>query len=304
LGRADPKSGAERLGVGVMFNLRVEEFARTPGAIDYLAITPDMFWSDAGPGAAPRFGDLDRWVAMLEWARPRLPIVAHHIGLSIASAKDPDPEYVEQMAAWNRRWGYAWTSDHLSFVQVGDEPQTSGAAGLALPVPFDDEVLGLVAGRARVVCEAIGAPFLLENAPYYCVYPDQDMTEAAFLNRLGAETGGAEGGGGLLLDLHNLYVNAVNHGFAGEAFLDELALENVVEVHIAGGSMVAGMYADSHSGVPPEGVWALLDHLAPRAPNLRGITFEFHDSYFEMMGGADGVAKQIARARAAWERRA
>ncbi len=296
---ADPGFGAPRLGVGMIFNLAAESFARTPGAIDYLAITPDMFWSDAGPGAVRRFDDLDRWVAMLEWARSRLPIVAHHIGLSIASARDPDPEYLEQMAAWHGRWNYAWLSEHLSFIQIGDEPQTSGAAGLALPVPFDDDVLALVAGRARAIRDRIDIPFLIENAPNYVVYLDQDMREAVFLTRFCAESGG-----GLLLDLHNLHVNAVNHGFSAHAFLDELAMENVIEVHIAGGSMIGALYADSHSGPVPEPVWALLDALVPRAPNLRGITFEFHDSYFEAMGGDEGLAAQIARARAAWGRRA
>jgi uncharacterized protein (UPF0276 family) len=295
---ADPAFGVPRLGVGMIFNLAAERFAQTPGALDYLAVTPDMFWSDAGPGAAPRFGDLDRWVAMLEWARPRLPIVAHHIGLSIASARDPDPEYVEQMIAWHMRWNYAWMSDHLSFVQVGDEPQTSGAAGLALPVPFDAEVLALVTARTRALRNRLEAPFLLENAPHYVIYPDQDMNEATFLTRFCAESGG-----GLLLDLHNLHVNAVNHRFQAHAFLDELAMENVVEVHVAGGSMVGGLYADSHSGAVPEPVWALLNDLVPRAPNLRGITFEFHDSYFDAMGGDEGLATQIARARAAWRRR-
>ncbi|HWI85611.1 MAG TPA: DUF692 family protein [Sphingomonas sp.] len=283
----------------MIFNLAAERFARSAGAIDYLAITPDMFWTDAGPGAPDRFGDLDRWVAMLEWAQPRLPIVAHHIGLSIASAREPDLEYVDQMAAWHSRWHYEWLSDHLSFIQVGDEPQTTGAAGLALPPPYDEELLALVGTRMRAIRERTGAPFLIENSPQYVVYPDQDMREAAFLNRLCDESGG-----GLLLDLHNLHVNAVNHRFDADEFLDELALENVVEVHIAGGSMVAGLYADSHSGTVPEPVWRLLDRVLPRAPNVRGVTFEFHDSYFEVMGGDRGLADQIGRARAAWARHA
>ena len=111
-----------------------------------------------------------------------------------------------------------------------------------------------------------------------------------------------DSGGGLLLDLHNLYCNAVNYGFSGHRFLDELDLANVIEVHIANGSELGGMYADSHSGAPPEPVWDLLDDLVGRAPNLRGITFEFHDSYLPLIG-FDGIADVIARARRAWETR-
>ena len=89
------------------------------------------------------------------------------------------------------------------------------------------------------------------------------------------------------------------YGTSGHDFLDELDLANVIEVHIADGSEMGGMYADSHSGVPPEPVWELLDDLVPRAPNLRGITFEFHDSYLPQIG-FDGVRHVIERAREAW----
>jgi hypothetical protein len=121
------------------------------------------------------------------------------------------------------------------------------------------------------------------------------MSEAEFLNRFCAESGG-----GLLLDLHNLYCNVVNHGFSSSAFLDELDLSKVVEVHIANGSELGGMYADSHAGAPPEPVWEMLDELVGRAPNLRGITFEFHDSYLPQLG-FDGIEDVIARARRSWE---
>jgi uncharacterized protein (UPF0276 family) len=66
---------------------------------------------------------------------------------------------------------------------------------------------------------------------------------------------------------------------------------------------VGGMYADSHSGAPPEPVWDLLDDLVGRAPNLRGITFEFHDSYQPLIG-FDSVADVITRARRTWKMRA
>jgi hypothetical protein len=62
------------------------------------------------------------------------------------------------------------------------------------------------------------------------------------------------------------------------------------------------MYADSHSGAPPEPVWELLEDLVGRAPNLRGITFEMHDSYLPVIG-FDGIAGVIDRARQVWAAR-
>lgn len=297
MAHADPGRDAPHLGVGIMANLAIASFISTPGAVDYLAITPDMFWIDHGPNARDgrRFTDIPSWVGMLESSS--LPTVSHHIGLSIASAIPTDPAYVAQMAAWAERWRAHWLSEHLAFVSIA-EGHGASAAGLALTAPFDRDVLDLAVERARIVIERTQAPFLLENSPYYVTFDDSDMREAEFLNRFCAECGA-----GLLLDLHNLYCNAVNYGFSGHRFLDELDLAAVVEVHIANGSELGGMYADSHSGAPPEPVWDLLDDLVGRAPNLRGITFEFHDSYLPLIG-FDGVADVITRARRAWKARA
>lgn len=291
---ADPGRDAPRLGVGIMANLAIESFTSTPGAADYLAVTPDMFWVDHGESGATRFEDIPSWVAMLEASA--LPKVSHHIGLSIASAIPTDAAYVAQMGAWAERWGAHWLSEHLAFVAIA-EGEGATAAGLALTAPFDREVLDLAVDRARYVIEQTGTPFLLENSPYYVTFDDSDLSEAEFLNRFCAESGG-----GLLLDLHNLYCNAVNYGFSGHDFIDELDLATVVEVHIANGSELGGMYADSHAGAPPEPVWELLDDLVGRAPNLRGITFEFHASYLPQIG-FDGIADVIARARRAWATR-
>ena len=99
-----------------------------------------------------------------------------------------------------------------------------------------------------------------------------DGPEVAKVAGLAARTGC-----GLLLDIHNLYVNARNHGFDPVGFLGELDLSRVAEVHIAGGNELVGMYTDSHAGACPEPVWELLDHVVDHAPQLRGVTFEFHD---------------------------
>ncbi len=281
-----------------MANLAIAPFITTPGAVDYLAVTPDMFWIDHGQAAgdaARRFTDIPSWVAVLDDAG--LPVVSHHIGLSIASAIPTDRAYVAQMAAWAERWGAHWLSEHLAFVAIA-EGHDATAAGLALTAPFDHDVLGLAVERARDVIAHTQAPFLLENSPYYVTFDDSDMSEAEFQNRFCQDSGG-----GLLLDLHNLYCNTVNFGISGHRFLDELDLANVVEVHIANGSELGGMYADSHSGAPPGPVWDLLDDLVGRAPNLRGITFEFHDSYLPLIG-FEGVADVITRARHAWKVRA
>jgi hypothetical protein len=133
---------------------------------------------------------------------------------------------------------------------------------------------------------------LLENSAIYVDVPDTEMSEAAFLNRLCDEAGC-----GVLLDLHNLVVNEVNLGWDLAAYLDELDLSNVVEIHVAGGEMLGAWYTDAHSGSCPERVWELLDAVVPVTPELRLVTFEMHESRYDVLGG-DGLADQLSRIRA------
>ena len=114
---------------------------------------------------------------------------------------------------------------------------------------------------------------------------------AEFLNRLMQRTGC-----GLLLDLHNVYTNAVNHGFDACRFLRSLDLDRVVEIHVAGGEPMMGFHTDSHTGPVAEGVWQLLECVAPHTSSLRGVTFEFHESSWPMLHDA-GVLAQLDRAR-------
>lgn len=291
-------SSPPALGVGLLHNAALSEFLRSNlGAVDYLAIIPDTFWLDHGPRHAERYEELESWVEILDWAAPLCPIVSHNIGLSIGTAESFDTAYLEQIARFHRRYQFEWHSDHLSFAQVRGASGDDHSAGLAVPVPYDEDVLDLIAARVALVKQNIPIPFLLENNVYFVDIPEQEMTEVEFLNRLVRR-----GQCGLLLDLHNLYTNARNHGFDALTFLDQLDLSSVVEIHIAGGDEFAGMYTDSHAGPCPEPVWELLDYALSRTPNLRGVTFEFHFSYFPLMGEA-GVLAQLDRARAAWARR-
>jgi len=284
--------------VGVLYNAALPDFLRANlELVDYVAVIPDQFRTDRGAGAEARYGELEADVDFLEWLAERIPLVAHGIGLSIASAGSLDLEYVEEVAAWQRRFGFEWHSDHLSYVRVADEHGHDHNAGLAIPFPYDEDVLTLIAERVELVHELIPAPFLLENNVSYIDIPDQDMTEPEFLNRLTAETGC-----GLLLDVHNVVVDATNHEFDAHEFVREIDLARVGEVHVAGGSELAGMYTDSHAGPAPEAVWRLLDHVVASAPNLCGITFEFHESYYPLLKW-DGIRHELELSRAAWGRR-
>lgn len=284
-----------KLGVGLLYNPSLPEYLRDHlESYDYLSIIPDMFWTDAGASASPRFVELPGWIEVLEWVRARKPVIAHNIGMSLGSAGPFDTDYVGHLRRWHQRYDFDWHSDHLSFVRVTGAEGHDHNAGLAVPVPYDREVLDMIAARIETVQESIEATFLIENNVYFVDVPDQDMTEPQFLNALSARTGC-----GILLDLHNVYANARNHGFDARAFVAELDLDRVGEIHIAGGSEIGDVYTDSHAGPCPEPVWELLEWTVPQTENLAGITFEFHDSYYPLLK-AEGIDAEMTRARAIW----
>lgn len=278
-------------GIGLMYNPAAPQFLRQHlSAVDYVEVTSDMFWMDRGPQAPQRFEYLESWIDELDWLEPRCPLVAHHAGLSIGSADAVDEGYLDHLAGWISRYRFRWHSDHLSFSiprgAIGD-----ASMGIALPLPFDHEVLDLVATRAQRVRRLADIPFLLENGACYVRLPEQDLEETAFLNELVRRAAC-----GLLLDLHSLYTNARNFGFNPFEFVGRLDMEGVTELHIAGGSEFAGMYTDSRAGACHPKVWELLDYVVPRAPNLRGVTFEFHDAYFPFLRN-EGILRELAQAR-------
>lgn len=233
--------------------------------------------------------ELAAFAQVLDEAAGSLPIVMHSIGMSICSAGIFDEGYVNHLARWRTRYRCPWASDHLSFTRFGQGHEANAA--VALPVPYDREMLDLVVPRARAARERLGCAFLLENNVSYIRFPDEELSEAEFLNQLADEAGC-----GILLDLHNVYTNAHNHGFDPQEFLLALDADKVMEIHVAGGDEMMGFHTDSHAGPVLEEVWDLLESVAPRLPALRGVTFEFHESSWPLLHD-DGVLAQVERAR-------
>jgi uncharacterized protein len=278
------------VGRGVLFNGTLQPFlASHPRDVDFVSVIPERFWQDRGRGEAPRFTELPDEVVTLDWLAERYPLVAHGIGLSIGSASTFDVEHVEQLAKWHHRYGFKWIGEHLSAVRVQTDSTEDHHAGLALPLPWDEDVLDMLCERVTQAQELLGTRLILENGVVHTPVPDTDMSAPEFLNALCARTGC-----GILLDLHNLHVNVVNLGVDPARFIDELDLRLVREIHIAGGNELYGVYLDSHAGPVSTHVWSLLEWVMPRCPNLAGVTFEFHESYYPLLG-EQGIVAELDR---------
>lgn len=284
-------------GIGLMYNIALDPyFDLYPETIDYVELTPDILIQDKGPGQSGRFIHVQKeWDTVRRLAQ-RWPLVAHHVGFSLGSAAYFDYEYLENVIQMHEEFGFHWHSDHLSYSKLieGDEPEYNTC--LALPVAYDSESLDMLVQKTKLIRDKVQIPFLVENNVYFTEIPDEEFTEGAFVKKLCDQ-----GGCGFLLDLHNVYVNACNFNFDPIAFIDSLDLNDVQEIHIAGGDEIGGMRMDSHSGPCPEQVWELLDYVLPRAPHIRGVTFEVDESYLVDIG-YESVAQELRRARAIWNK--
>lgn len=289
-----PAAEVAKLGVGLAYQPQLRSLIEAwPDEIDYVEIVPDTLWTDLGHGAPVRYIDDADGVSFLEQVAATRPVVPHSIGLSIGSAHRFENEHVEQMARWYERFRFPWHSDHLAY-HLSEHDGGELNVNLTMPVALTREMLAMLTERVLAVRERIPVPFLLENNVYYFVLPDQDFDEAEFLSELCRASGC-----GLLLDVHNLYVNCRNYGTDPLEYLRRLDLEHVVEMHVAGGMEYGGMYLDAHSGICPEPVWDLLAWAVPRCPNVAGVTFELFGSWFDTIGD-DGVRSQLARMRQIW----
>jgi uncharacterized protein len=278
-----------RARVGVLYNDTLDGLLdEHPEAVEFVSVIPDRFWIDRGRASADRFADIPEAVATLNGLARRFPLVAHGVGLSIASASTFDFDHIRQLARWRERFGFSLIGEHLSAFRVRSGVTVDHHAGLQIPIPWDENVLEMLVERVIQAQEIIGDQLILENGVVHTPIRDSEMSEPEFLCAL-VERSGC----GLLLDLHNLYVNSVNLGIDADAFVDALPLHSVREIHMAGGHEAFGIYLDSHAGSSPDEVRRLLGRAAPRCRALDCVTFEFHESYFPRLGRA-GIRAELA----------
>lgn len=283
-----------KLGVGLAYQGPLRHVIESPeGDFDFVEVVPDILWTDLGPGQRTRHMDDMESVAMLGRIAQRQPVVPHSIGLSIGSAHGFDEAHVAQLQRWWQRLQFPWHSDHLAYHLAEHDGRVMNV-GITLPLARDRESLDLLIPRVHRVQAELPVPFLLENNVYYFDIPDAEMSEPQFLNTLCRESGC-----GLLLDLHNVYTNARNHGFDAMDMIAGLDLSLVGEIHVAGGMEHEGFYLDAHSDTVPEPVWQLLQWVLPRCPHIGGVVFELFGSWYDSVG-EQRVRQDLQRLRRLW----
>ncbi|HPF58893.1 MAG TPA: DUF692 domain-containing protein [Candidatus Competibacteraceae bacterium] len=218
------------------------EFLAAPQPAAWLEIHSENYLAPGGP----RLGALER-------LRGDYPLSCHGVGLSLGSAAGLDAAHLARLRYLYDRLEPEAISEHLAWSTA---PDGTFLADL-LPLPYTDEALAIAAANIERAQQALGRRLLVENPSTYLRFQQADWDEAGFLSELVRCTGC-----GLLLDVNNLYVSAVNHGSDPQAVLNALPLTAVGEIHIAGHARVATSWGelliDDHGSPVAGPVWALL----------------------------------------------
>lgn len=201
--------------------------------------------------------------AQLERLRSDYPISVHGVGLSIGGADGLDTDHLDHLKRVVDRYQPALFSEHLAW-------STHQGAYLndLLAVPYTDETLKIVVEHVDQVQSHIGRTMLLENPSTYIKFADNDFDEIAFITEVQSRTGC-----GLLLDVNNVYVSAVNHGWDADDYIARFPVDHVGEIHVAGHAMsedVDGsvLLIDAHNGVASEPVMALLSQVLTQRSDI------------------------------------
>ena len=233
----DSAGGPARVGIGLRAPHYRELLERLP-PLAFLEVHSENFFGEGGPA-------LD-W---LERFRSHYPLSLHGVGLSLGSADPLDARHVERLRELVRRFDPTFVSEHLCWSSLGGRHSND-----LLPLPFSAEALAHAVARIGELQDRLGRRLLVENIAAYVRLPPGEMPEEAFVAEAVRRSGC-----GLLLDVNNVWVNSVNHGYDARAWLEAIDPASVAEFHIAGFERTPRLLVDTHGAPVDAQVWELYE---------------------------------------------
>ena len=217
---------------------------------------PDIGWFEVHPenymvAGGPR-------LATLEAVREAYPLSLHGVGLSLGGAERLDREHLAALRALVERYRPGLVSEHIAW-------SAHGGVWFAdlLPPSLNRAALDRLCDNIDEMQEALGRPILIENPASYLILPDCEIDELAFIVEAARRTGC-----GLLVDVNNIHVSAVNTGIDAEAYVDAVPDGLIGEIHLAGFSVddagTERLLIDSHGAAVDDAVWRLYARLIER----------------------------------------
>ncbi len=193
------------------------------------------------------FADGGAKLAVLDAVRQDYGLSLHGVGLSLGGADPLDREHLACLKRLVQRAEPALVSEHVAWGSAGGVFLND-----LLPLPCTMAALRHTAARVAAVQDCLGRPILVENVSSYLQFEGAEMTEWEFLAGLAREAGC-----GILLDVNNIHVSAVNHGFDALDYLRGIPAALVGEIHLAGYTDAGDILIDTHSAPVSAPVWAL-----------------------------------------------
>ena len=223
-------------GLGLRRPILSQLLETPPKEVGFYEVAPENWITIGG-----KFGKQFR--AMTE----RFDFVCHGLSLSIGSTDSLDEKFVSDVKQFMAEHQMKLYSEHLSYCSK------DGHLYDLMPIPFTEEAVTHVAARIKRVQDILEQKIAIENVSYYAA-PGQEMTEIAFFNAV-IEEADCD----VLIDINNIYVNSVNHGYDAEAFLKAMPSQRIAYAHIAGHFVEAEDFlVDTHGADIVDPVWKLL----------------------------------------------
>ncbi len=230
------QTGVRGAGLGLRRAFAEEVIAASP-AVDFYEVAPEN-WMRLGGRLGKQFRTLSE----------RFPFICHGLSLSLGGPAPLDREFLLALKHFLHDHRIRLYSEHLSY--CGDD----GLLYDLMPIPFTEEAVDYVAGRIRQVQDLLEQRIAIENVSYYAA-PGKEMEEIDFLNEVLQRADCC-----LLLDLNNILVNSVNHGYDAAEFLSAIPGERIEYAHIAGHYRQGpALLVDTHGAEVIDPVWDLLD---------------------------------------------
>jgi uncharacterized protein (UPF0276 family) len=276
-----------RAGIGLR-QAHADELLRRRPALGFVEVHSENYFGEGGAA-----------LALLEEARAFWPLSLHGVGLGLGSAAGLDPWHLDLLDALVARVQPLRVSDHAAFCRA---PRAAGGPVLhgadLLPIAFNEASLALMARHVQQVQERLRRPLLVENISAYVAWDGDTLTEPEFFNTLCRQTGC-----GLLLDLNNLVVNALNRNHPDPVddacrWVDAIEPQTVGEVHLAGYNDTGALVIDDHGSRVRDGVWQVYRHalrrLGPRPTLIEWDTrLPLLDVLLDEAARADALAAEV-----------
>ncbi len=264
-------------GIGLRSPHYSELDARRP-QLGFLEVHSENFFGDGGPP-----------LAWLERFRRDYALSTHGVGLSLGSTDPLDPEHLRRLKRLVDRFEPFVVSEHLCWCGVDGRCLND-----LLPLPYTEEALHHVAARVGEVQDYLGRRILVENVSSYLQFRESNIPEWDFVREVSVRSGC-----GILLDVNNIHVNAVNHGIDARQYLAAIAPGSVGEIHLAGFEDTGEVLIDTHGAAVCDEVWALYGEAIARfgdVPTL--IEWDTDIPALDVLLGEAGKANRILAAGA------